>query len=157
MNFELCNLFLRDITDRVAEPDVVAVWSLAAFQPDAEKVRVRIALYHPIGTRRLYGLCQDSTVLATCGVEQKGNSVITIHQVATKSDLKRQGLGRRLLAMLCEKLRPTEIHCHTDITSVGFYRKCGFDCTSLGIAPSGIECFTCRLMNNPHPQRAGIL
>src|SRR5438552_16579377 len=136
-----------DITDRVVEPVVWAVWSLAAYQPDAEKIRVRIALYRRVGVRRMYGLCDGDAVLCTCGVEDHPDNIITIHQVATRADRQRQGLGRQLLSHLREKLQPSEIGCHTDITSVGFYRKCGFQCTSLGIAPSGIECFTCRLVN----------
>src|SRR5437868_1542197 len=115
------DLSFLDITDRVADPDVTAVWSLAAFQPNAEKIRVRVALYHPTGTRRLYGVCHDKTVLAASGVEQLKDGVISVHQFAVRQDLQRQGLGRRLITAILDNLRPTEIHCHTDITAVGFY------------------------------------
>ena len=65
LNPAAAELSFLDLTARVADADVSAVWSLAAFQPNAEKIRVRVALYHPGGTRRLYGLCDRDIVLAT--------------------------------------------------------------------------------------------
>jgi GNAT superfamily N-acetyltransferase len=138
---------LLDLTDRMTDPDVVAVWSLASANPADLTHRARVlSFYPPAGSRRLYGLADRDLTLTTCGISQHPDDRITLHQMATHPDHRRKGLARRLLFAIFEQLNPRLVECGTDAPNDGFYRACGFVCTSEGFPPSGIERFQCALV-----------
>src|ERR1051325_11621510 len=96
-----------DLTPRMTEPAVAAVWSLAAFDPQDLEHRKRVlSFYPPLGTRRLFGMVNGDIVAATCGASEHADGRVTVHQMATVPALRKQGLGRRLLAAVIEKLDP---------------------------------------------------
>jgi GNAT superfamily N-acetyltransferase len=135
---------LLDLTPRMTEPAVMAIWSLASFEPSNLEHRQRVlALYPPQGSRTMYGFEYDGIILATCGVTRVEGGGITIHQMATHAEYRRRGLGRRLLAAIIEQVQPTSIRCGTDAPNDKFYSACGFVCESEGVPPSGIERFRC--------------
>lgn len=135
---------LLDLTSRITEPPVIAIWSLASFDPANLEHRQRVlALYPPHGSRTMYGFECNGVVLATCGVTHIDPDNITIHQMATHPDYLRRGLGRRLLTAIINKLQPATIRCGTDAPNDKFYGACGFICESEGVPPSGIERFRC--------------
>ncbi len=136
---------LLDLTERIREPEVMEVWSLAGFDPANLEHRQRVlALYPPTGRRTMYGFEHDGVVLATCGVGQTENG-ITVHQMATRPEYRRRGLGRKLIEAIVAKLDPATVRCGTDAPNDKFYSACGFVCESEGIPPSGIERFRCTL------------
>jgi GNAT superfamily N-acetyltransferase len=138
------DLPLLDLTARIPEPAVVAIWSLASFDPSNLEHRQRVlALYPPHGSRAMYGFESSGVVLAICGVAQVEVGSLTIHQMATHAEYRRRGLGRRLLAAIIHELEPRTIRCGTDAPNDKFYGACGFICESEGFPPSGIERFRC--------------
>jgi len=135
---------LLDLTSRINEPAVVAIWSLASADPSNLAHRQRVLeLYPPSGSRAIYGFESDRVVLATCGVTRIDDGGITVHQMATHPAHRRRGLGRRLIAAITDKLQPSSIRCGTDAPNDKFYGACGFVCESEGFPPSGIERFCC--------------
>ena len=75
---------LLDLTPRMTDPNVVAIWSLSDFDPaDLEHRKRVLAFYPPHGTRRLFGFAADGVTLATCGVQRIPPPAITIRQFAT--------------------------------------------------------------------------
>jgi RimJ/RimL family protein N-acetyltransferase len=138
-----------ELTSRIADADVAAVWSLAAPDPaDMEHRRKVLALYPPAGTRRMFGVSADGILCSTCGVTQHAERRITVHQMATIPTHRRRGFARRLLAAVIEQLNPRILECGTDAPNDIFYRACGFETISEGIPPSGIERFHCRLVRD---------
>src|SRR6185436_15372786 len=104
MSFATNDLVLVELTDRVSDPCVAAVWSLAGSGEDPERRGRVLALYPPAGTRRMFGFVHDGATVATCGISEHADGVFTIHQMATVERHRRCGIGRRLLEAIFEKL-----------------------------------------------------
>ena len=78
--------------------------------------------------RHFLGL-SGSEVVATGRYREISRGEFKIERMATRKDLRREGLGRRILEfMLAEidALNPSRVWLRSQIQVEGFYRACGF-------------------------------
>jgi GNAT superfamily N-acetyltransferase len=87
----------------------------------------------------------DSEVVGVAGYVVT-DTAITLRHIATAPNVRRSGIGRRLLAAI-RQAAPSRlpIEAETDVDAVGFYTANGFTATSLGEKYPGVERFRVRL------------
>nr|WP_278044635.1 GNAT family N-acetyltransferase [Paenibacillus solani] len=70
---------------------------------------------------------------------------IELKHIAIKSNNRRKGLGKKLIMEFMEENLIRRMEAETDKNAVNFYRKIGFNITSLGEKYPGVERFKCTL------------
>ncbi len=97
-----------------------------------EAVGPRSSLPRYGGSRatRLVGWTHGDALVAAAGLTI-GDWTVTIGHVATRSDLRRRGLGAALVHAIAADIAPLPLLAATDDDAVGFYRRLGFTVTEI--------------------------
>ena len=91
---------------------------------------------------RLLGYTIDKALVGCIGVE------ITGRGSAVSPSGWRQGVGRMMIAQVCERLALSRVTAETDQDGVDFHNRCGFAVCGLGEQHPGAERFQCELHRN---------
>lgn len=126
-----------ELRDRRGEPAVRRLVSYAVGYPTEDKLDGVMRTY--AGTaeggpgaevaRRLVGFEDGARLVGIVGIVglEVASGVVTIHHIAVEEDMRRGGLGRRILEWVAHEY-PSAHHVtlETDAGAVEFYRRCGF-------------------------------
>lgn len=94
--------------------------------------------------RTLYVVTDDTSVTGLVGIKRLGCAAEILH-IAVHEQMRRQGIGRRMIDKLRILEKFTELVAETDHDAVEFYRSYGFSIHSLGEKYPGVERFRCTL------------
>jgi GNAT superfamily N-acetyltransferase len=86
--------------------------------------------------RALWGCWRDRVLVAIVGVESRA-SALWLHDIAVRSDLRRLGIGARLLEFLRETYGDIAIEGNAALEAAPFFEACGFELAEFGRFRSG--------------------
>jgi GNAT superfamily N-acetyltransferase len=130
-----------DLSNRLNDPAVQALLSEAVGYPTPAKLVAVTARYATEPARTLYGAVRDGALLGVLGVERVTLREWAIHHIAVAPVARRAGVGRAMLAIICQQAE--RVSAETDHDAVDFYARCGFTPRSLGELYPGVERFAC--------------
>ena len=113
--------------------------------PDEERVIVEYEKYRNDPSRRLLGRTENQELVGLIGVIHQTEDEVELKHIAIHSSYRRQGLGRKLIMEYMEQHHIRRMEAETDKDAVNFYRRIGFNITSLGEKYPGVERFKCIL------------
>src|SRR4051812_21874187 len=132
---------LVEMSNRLNDPAVQALLREAIGYPTPAKLAAVTERYATEPTRTLYGALRDGALLGVLDVERVTLREWAIHHIAVAPVARRAGIGRAMLAIICQQAEC--VSAETDHDAVGFYARCGFTPRSLGELYPGVERFAC--------------
>ncbi|MGG3915789.1 GNAT family N-acetyltransferase [Rossellomorea vietnamensis] len=130
---------MEEIRTKSIHPDIR---NLLSFATSVEKVEEEYDLYIHSTERKLYGFRAGDKLVGCIGVEFLNEGECEIKHVAVMPQHRGKGIGHKMIDNL---VHCTRITAETDQDAVVFYKKLGFDITSLGEKYPGVERFRCVL------------
>jgi len=88
---------------------------------------------------------ENGEVVGLVGLEAVTPSVAHVRGIAVDARLRGKGIGQRLIQEVKARNPGVTLYVETDRDAVQFYRRCGFDVTTLGEKYPGVERFECTL------------
>lgn len=111
-----------------------------------EKIEQEYNAYiFPSENRKLYGIDKDNMLVGFIGIELSSSASCEIKHIAVSPSYRKRRTASNMIDFVRQKHAFTMLSAETDKDAVGFYRRCGFEITSLGEKYSGIERFLCVL------------
>ena len=133
-----------NLKSRLDDPEVRRVRTLSMFQPPNPESVERVIERCRRESRQLWGFEENGRVLGVVEYEIREEKILYIAGIAVIEERRNQGLGRAMLAALCEK-HNLPIELETDDDAIGFYQKCNF--TSEPFHQNGVQRWKCKLTN----------
>ncbi len=112
---------------------------------DHSKVLAELQQYDDDPDRLLSGIVQQDELVGAAGLWRPYPDQAILLHIAIKPQYQRQGLGTKLIDHLMRHYNIPILEAETDIAAVDFYRRLGFQITSLGEKYPGVERFRCLL------------
>src|SRR5690606_784633 len=97
----------------------------------------------------LYGILSRGKLAGLIGLRLLSPSEAEIRHIVVTLENRGTGIGRRLISEIRSVLKISKLTAETDSEAVVFYRKVGFQISSLGQTHPGVERFRCILTSNP--------
>ncbi|KOP68493.1 GNAT family N-acetyltransferase [Paenibacillus lautus] len=113
--------------------------------PDNKRVIQEYERYKNDKSRILLGRMENHELVGLIGIIYQTDYEIELKHIAIKSNNRRKGLGKKLIMEFMEENLIRRMEAETDKNAVNFYRKIGFNITSLGEKYPGVERFKCTL------------
>lgn len=113
---------------------------------DERRVIQEYEQYINDGTRILLGRIENHELVGLIGILNTSNEEIEIKHIAIKSGNRKRGLGKKLIQEYIRENQIRRVEAETDKDAVDFYRRLGFNITSLGQKYPGVERFQCSLI-----------
>jgi len=135
---------ILDVADRIEAPAVRELLLHVVYQPTPEKLDQVIRRYRE-SAARLVGAEVAGTLVGGLGFEIVGPDLAVIRHIVVAPETRLQGVGRFMVRWLTALDGVTHLTTETDRDAVDFYRRCGFQITSLGELYPGTERFRCDL------------
>lgn len=110
---------------------------------DEERVKREYEQYNSDQTRTLFGRIKNNELVAIIGVIWLSEYAVELKHISVKSSNRRQGLGKEMINEFIEEKHIKRLEAETDKNAVSFYKKIGFNITSLGEKYPGVERFKC--------------
>ena len=106
---------------------------------------------------KIIGARLGGKLVGLVGVHQADDQIEIMHLSGVR-EMQCKGIGKRLINHLRSMHPMRVLVAETDKDAVGFYRKCGFECESIGEKYPGTERFQCKLgvNNRTEPGQKGI-
>ncbi|CAN7290583.1 GNAT family N-acetyltransferase [Rossellomorea sp. LjRoot5] len=128
---------MEEIKTKSIHPDIK---KLLSFATSVEKVEEEYDQYIHSTERKLYGFTSGDELVGCIGVEFLDEGVWEIKHLAVIPKHRGKGIGHKMIDSI--------VHCamitaETDQDAVIFYKKIGFEITSLGEKYPGVERFRC--------------
>lgn len=111
--------------------------------PDAERINRAIDTYMDEQSKTLYGFFHNNELVGLIGVSGASDHAAILNHIAVKKEHRRNGLGTYMIKAFLQGSNVTTIEAETDKDAVAFYKKIGFEITSLGEKYPGVERFRC--------------
>lgn len=131
---------MREIDSKLIDPSLRILLSYtmsnAAILQEYEKY-----LYST--RRKLYGINSGNELIACIGIEFTDLNDCEIKHIAVSPSQRGNKLGSGMIDFVCKKHTLKFISAETDKEAVDFYRRYGFEITSLGEKYPGVERFYC--------------
>ena len=118
-----------DIKNLMDDPDVKGIMAECVFENSPEGMDRVKADYLRHGSWQLYGWVEDGVVVGICGFEEHLDWVEILH-IAVAERARGLGLGSKMIGALAKQYKKA-IEAETDDDAVDFYRKCGFEVTTI--------------------------
>lgn len=132
---------LADLKDRTEEEQVARLIAtgIDAEHPERglESARRAVLEYQKLDHFALWGVEADGKIVGVIGIERLNAEQLILRDLAVAPDIRRQGIGRRLIDFVRRELAPQTIRGRTRSDAVEFYRRCGFSVREDGSLPSG--------------------
>jgi GNAT superfamily N-acetyltransferase len=123
------------LTGRELDPRTVGLIAAAQThlpQPQRSSRAPAIAYTYSVAPEReLWGCYRDRVLVAIAGVESRAAS-LWLHDIAVRSDLRRLGIGQRLLEFLRDSYGDIAIEGNAALEAAPFFGACGFELTAFG-------------------------
>ncbi len=94
--------------------------------------------------RALYVWQEGDQPLGILGIERIGRDAALLLHIAVDEAHRTQGIARKMVQTVIAQEHLQSLYSETDQNSVAFYRRYGFEVTSLGEKHPGIERFSAR-------------
>ena len=104
--------------------------------------------------RSAFAFFDADVPVGVIALEKAAAGAARIQYIAVAPAQQRAGVGRRLIDEARRRESLNELVAETHIDAVPFYRRCGFEVTSLGELWPGVERFECRWRT---PERSTIV
>ncbi|GMK37172.1 hypothetical protein PCCS19_02250 [Paenibacillus sp. CCS19] len=111
----------------------------------SDKIEQELLKYSEEDSRILFGRLINNELVGLVGIIQISAAEVELKHIAVKSEFKNQGIGRKMILEYLQNSRTVKMIAETDKDAVNFYRKIGFEITSLGEKYPGVERFKCIL------------
>jgi ribosomal protein S18 acetylase RimI-like enzyme len=139
----MAHTILVELAARLDDPNVISLLAFSVGSPTPEQLRTVTARYREQAQWRLLGI-EQSGILAGCiGLELTMGTCAVIHNIAVAIEFRGRGFGRAMIEAVAKQFQLGELVAETDVDAVEFYRRCGFEITSLGERYPGVERFRC--------------
>jgi ribosomal protein S18 acetylase RimI-like enzyme len=132
-------LLMEVIKRKSIHPDIRKLLSIST---SVEKVEMEYDLYIHAAERKLYGFTSGDELVGCIGVEFLNKEECEIKHIAVMPKHRGKGIGNKMIDSI---VHCTRITAETDRDAVLFYKKLGFEITSLGEKYPGVERFRCVL------------
>jgi len=130
----------RDIKAQIGNPAVQQILIFCMGKRTPEGYTEEFDRYRNDDTRQLYGWVKKGEIVGVCGFEIHPDYVEILH-IAVAENARQHGIGGKMVSALADKYHRLAIEAETDDDAVDFYRKTGFQTTS--IQKYGIRRWTC--------------
>jgi ribosomal protein S18 acetylase RimI-like enzyme len=134
---------LINLKPQVDDPSVRELLSFCIGFPTPAKLEIICERYRTEEARYLFGFQEEGHVIACLGFRLESLHQAVINCIAVAASHRRQGIGEALLQAVSTQFKLQSLVAETDMEAVGFYKRCGFDVTSLGEVYPGTERFRC--------------
>jgi ribosomal protein S18 acetylase RimI-like enzyme len=122
---------------------VKQILAMAMGNPTPENLVSLIDDFYNDDNHSLFVAFEGSMPIGAIGIDQTDKSMGYITHLAVLPRKRKQGIGRRLINGVAEKLELSWLELETDQEAVGFYEACGFDTTEIESRYPGIRRFKC--------------
>jgi ribosomal protein S18 acetylase RimI-like enzyme len=134
---------LVDVSQRMGERAIQEIFALAVGYPTPEKLADLAKQYESDPSWSAFALFDGTVPTGVIGLVQQAPGRVQIRYIAVSPTRQRSGVGRRLIESVRQDGTVSELHAETHVDAVPFYRRCGFEVTSLGELWPGVERFAC--------------
>jgi len=110
--------------------------------PDEELVKQEYNQYNNDQTRSLFGKIKNNELVGIIGVIWLSKCKVELIHISVKSSNIRQGLGKEMVNVFIEE-NNVKTRVETYKNAVNFYKKIGFNITSLGEKYPAVKRFKC--------------
>ncbi|WP_376846014.1 GNAT family N-acetyltransferase [Camelliibacillus cellulosilyticus] len=131
---------MKEVTSKTIHPSIRKLLSYATSE---SKVIEEYDNYIRSLNRKLYSFELESEIVGVIGIEMIRPNNGVIKHIAVSPNQRGHEIGSRMIKFVCEIHSLSYISAETDRDAVGFYRKYGFQITSLGEKYPGVERFEC--------------
>ncbi len=118
-----------DIKDQLDNPAVRVIMAASAFDPSPEAMDYKAAEYRRHESWQLYGWVENGRIIGVCGFEVHKDYVEVLN-IAVAESVRHHGVGGKMITALWKKYEMA-IEAETDDDAVDFYRKRGFQATTI--------------------------
>jgi ribosomal protein S18 acetylase RimI-like enzyme len=136
---------MDEIITRTIHPDIR---TLLSFATSDAKVEEEYASYIHSTRRKLFGLNMGNALLGCIGVEFLDTDRCEIRHIAVMPMHRGESIGHKMIEFIINHYSVSCISAETDRDAVLFYKKIGFEITSLGEKYPGVERFGCVMETN---------
>jgi ribosomal protein S18 acetylase RimI-like enzyme len=126
-----------------ADSKAIAALLAECMYPDEQRVIAEYEKYRNDPSRRLLGKVLKQQLVGLIGVIHFAQDEVELKHIAIHPDYRGQGLGRELIMDYMEQHHIKTMVAETDKDAVYFYKRLGFNITSLGEKYPGVERFNC--------------
>lgn len=113
-------------------------------------VEKAVEKYKTIVSWEMFCFYEGDELVGCAGFEKVTPEKAILLHIAVDPKQRSRGIGRQMIEFICKETRFATLEAETDRSAVDFYRKNGFEVTSLGEKYPGVERFHCLL----HVERA---
>jgi len=122
--------------------ELMDLMEYASGNKDENGLRTLLGRYQTDDRLALYVYLEDEQLIGLLGSEVSNGTGIIRH-LAVKPHFRQMGYGRRMIEDWADWEGLQMIVAETDDEAVDFYRRCGFQVSSLGEKYPGVERFRC--------------
>ncbi|WP_090914585.1 MULTISPECIES: GNAT family N-acetyltransferase [unclassified Bacillus (in: firmicutes)] len=133
---------MKEVNSKTIHP---SIRKLLSFATSDFKVEQEYGKYSKLLNRKLYSLELEGEIVGCIGIEIISVKECEIKHIAVSSVQRDKGIGSNMINYISNKY--PLIYAETDNDAVEFYRKYGFEITSLGEKYPGVERFLCEFRN----------
>lgn len=112
----------------IAHPALPNVIAPSIGMVTEQKIQPILSEYN-ISNRHLIGAFSGDRLIGVIGVEMT-DEICAIKHISVPDENRMQGIGKKLILYIAHHFPNKHLIAETDEDSVGFYRKCGFQCKS---------------------------
>jgi ribosomal protein S18 acetylase RimI-like enzyme len=105
-------------------PEIASLLALAMW-PDPARIAAALTQYASSPERHLWAWMREEQPVCAAGLQLHGRRAELLH-IGTRPESRGQGSARHLLLALMHTLDLEALEAETDVASVDFYRRCGF-------------------------------
>jgi GNAT superfamily N-acetyltransferase len=132
-----------DVSARLGEPRIQEILALAVGYPTPEKLAELARRYESEPSHSGLALFDGDAPVGVLALELQRQRSAVIRYIAVAPARQRTGVGRYLIEEVRCRHALDELYAETHQDAVPFYRRCGFEVTSLGERWPGVERFAC--------------
>jgi ribosomal protein S18 acetylase RimI-like enzyme len=133
-----------DIKNNLRNEDILQILAESIYMPVEERLRNRADKFMLDRNVKAYGAKINGKVCGVVIFSDSNNKQLIILEIAVLSSMQKQGIGRSLINYIIKLFNPETIIAETDDEAVEFYRKIGFEISSLGEKYPNIIRYDCR-------------
>lgn len=131
---------MKEIISKTIDPIINALLSYATSR---EKISREYEIYIQSLNRKLYVFELEGLMVGCIGIEFVCSNKCEIKHIAVFPNKRGKMIGSKMIKYICDTYSLSFIFAETDKDAVEFYRKYGFEITSLGEKYPGTERFLC--------------
>lgn len=119
--------------------------SMAVGFPNPEKLSNLLDRFYTTPDHAIFISVENGKITGMIGLDITALPHALITHLAVQPELRKQGMGRRLIAHVTDVLHLQSIGLETDQDAVGFYRACGFEVEEIESKWPGVRRFRCNM------------